>query len=154
MRIIPGNDYKICYDHFCRQQRGGDVFQGARWQKGSGLFGKFERFAIPYMQPFLRAMAVKASRYLGRNGGEFITDLESGAPFKEAAKQRLGEIKSDILKPFTQGGSGRRRRRRKPRLTAPFPAQQARRQKGSGQRRGRKRTRRQAASTPRDIFAP
>lgn len=145
MKIAPRNSLTSCYGHYCRQAGLGppDYFGGTRFQRGSGLLSDFRNRAVPFVLPFIKNAALGAGRYILRKGNEFISDLDSGVGFKTAAKQRLGEVKSDFFKNVLGrqgGGSGRwggiKRKRLSDNLSAPFPFHDN--QSGSRRVRGRK----------------
>lgn len=131
MKIIPRSTHQQCYSHFCKQAGLGPVFEGGTFQRGSGLFSNFRSVAAPILSPLFS----KAKTYLLRKGADFLSDISSGTSFKDAAKNRLGEVKSDLINTIVgkQEGSGRRRKRRRVNLSAPFPY--VRRQKGRGRKR-------------------
>lgn len=129
MKIIPRNTPQACYYHYCRQAGLGGrnynndvIFRGGSYQKGSGLLSTFGKVAVPLITPLLKKAAMSAGRYLLNKGGQFLSDVTSGTPAGAAARQRLKQMKSDVINTIArrQSGTGRRKRKR-PTLSAPFP---------------------------------
>lgn len=93
------------YTRYYTDQAGNGLsgFEGYRFQKGYGFFGRiFKSFAKPLLG------------YLGKKamstGRDIVGDVLSGKNFKESSKRRmldtLGDMGSDAKKRFTQTGSG------------------------------------------------
>lgn len=105
---------KDCESYYC-DQIGGNYFQGIPHQRGYGFFQDLSRYITP--------IAIKAGRYLGnqflQTGRNVISDVASGASFKDSARNRLREtskkIKSDIFQKLQhgKGGINRKRKRKK-----------------------------------------
>lgn len=102
------------YANYYKQQAGSGIsgYQGVRYQRGSGFFGRLFSNAI---FPFLK--------YLGKQalitGSDIANDMiEEKSSFKDAAKKRLSvaakRVASDAFaeaKSRLQGGSGYKRQR-------------------------------------------
>ena len=118
-------------------------FQGSRYQKGHGFFG---RMISGTVMPILK----KVLPYLGKTalntGADIISDLQTGETFKSSAKRRLKETGKRVgaktmskIKEITGEGKKRRKRRRvkvaarkkRPALKAAKKSQKRRRRKTS-----------------------
>lgn len=95
------NDYSRYYTNQAGNGLAG--FEGYRFQKGYGFFGRiFKTFAKPLMG------------YLGRKalrtGRDIVEDVLGGKNLKSASKRRvmdtIGDMGSDVSKRFAQSGSG------------------------------------------------
>lgn len=83
-------------------------FQGVRYQRGNGIFGRFFRGVLPTLLRYLGKQAVGA-------GAEIATDVLNGEKFSAAAGKRLKERGKNLIKAAikrgheeieTQAGSG------------------------------------------------
>lgn len=109
-----GLDPRICVSHYCmRNQRGGSpYFAGGRIQRGSG-FGDFLGGIFRSALPFIKNTLFGVGRYALRSGGKLLDDVQGGATFKEAAKNRWDAAKRDAVAVATGGQVGTGRKRKK-----------------------------------------
>lgn len=116
-------------------------FQGVRYQKGNGFFGRVVSGTVmPILKkvlPFLGKTALSA-------GSDLLSDIENGSDFKSSVKKRFSEGKKKIgraamekVKLLTGEGKKRRFRRKK---SKPAVATNKRRKKTTkkGKRKPRK----------------
>lgn len=102
------------YIKYYKEQAGtGITYQGVRYQRGHGFFGRILSKAI---YPLLRFMGKQALGTAANIASDVILDKQN---FKESAKKRLNETAEDItkegvkkVKTFVQDGSGERKRKR------------------------------------------
>lgn len=87
-------------------------FQGVRYQRSHGIFGRFFRGTLPGILKYLGKQAVGAT-------ADIASDMIDGVPFKETAKSRLTargkRIVEDVVsrgKEAIQNGHGARKRKR------------------------------------------
>lgn len=93
-------------------------FQGVRYQRGHGLFGRFFRGTLPGILKYLGKQAVSTT-------ADIASDMIDGVPFKESAKARLRtrgkRIIDDVVtkgKEVIQAGGARKRRKSTSKTTA------------------------------------
>jgi hypothetical protein len=100
-------------DYYVNQAGSGlSGFEGVRYQRGHGFFGRFFKSAIIPMLKFLGKRALST-------GADLATDVLEGKPIKESAKARGIEAMKGVTsagikraREFVQTGKGRKRRRR------------------------------------------
>jgi hypothetical protein len=102
----------LYHDYYLSQAgNGGNVFHGARTQRGHGLgsiLSGFFRSAMPLLK---RGLAFFGKEAL-RTGARIATDVADGQKFGESAKRRVKERINDYAPGLVdQFGSGKRRRR-------------------------------------------
>jgi hypothetical protein len=109
-------------DYFVQQAGSGlSGFEGVRFQKGHGFFGRLVSGGI---MPLLK----KVLPYLGRQtldaASDFANEIKSGTDFVSAAKKvgkrKLSQIAEDALvqvKNFGQSGNGKKRKKKKAKIT-------------------------------------
>lgn len=119
-------DSRACENYYCNQVKGqymtgggsGPYFQSiSNFQRGYGIFGDLRRFITP--------LALQAGRYLGKQfmqtGKNVITDIASGASFRDSTRNRIREtsskIKKDIFEKLQQGKGIKRKKKQKKRQT-------------------------------------
>jgi hypothetical protein len=100
-------------DYYVNQAGNGlSGFEGVRFQRGHGFFGRFFKSSIIPMLKFLGKRALSS-------GADIASDVLEGIPIKEAAKARGVEAMKGVTsaginraRQFVQSGKGRKRRRR------------------------------------------
>lgn len=104
------------YDEYYLNQAGGKlpVFQGTKFQRGHGFFGRLFKFFLPIVKSALPVVG-KHALSTGLSIGK---DLIEGEKFSNTARKRLKETGANILDEISQkfnkqSGSGKKRKKRK-----------------------------------------
>lgn len=108
------------YDDYYLNQAGGKlpVFQGTKYQRGHGFFGRLFKYFLPVVKSALPTVG-KHALSTGLSIGK---DLIEGETFANSTNKRLKETGSNLINEisekfgFKQKGSGRKRRKRKNRM--------------------------------------
>lgn len=93
-------------------------FQGYKYQRGHGFFGNLFNYILKPLGKYFGKQALSTGVAIGQ-------DVLSGENFKESAKKQLKTTGSNVLtdavgraKKFAQTGRGKRRRRRKGKVSS------------------------------------
>lgn len=85
------------------------VFVGPRYQRGHGLgsiFRSIARVAMPVLKRAGKSALKAVGEEVAKSGSNFVSDLVSGVPIKQAAKNRSQQGLKNVLKAGQQAVIG------------------------------------------------